>query len=370
MTRCTARDALQPRSPAVAARSATPPGRRHFRIATLLAAAVAVTACERHPDPGPSSAPTVSEPVTPDPAVAHANRVTASGPAYREGYSEHEGLRLHYVEAGEGDLVILYHGFPSFWFSFFDHMEALKSRYRVVAVDGLGAGLSDKPDELSRYRVEALAAQLDALARHLAGDAKFALIGHDWGGALALTYAEAYPGRLRGVVGMSAPSYNVFLDLVRQSAEQQARSSYMQRIRETPREAVIADPPGERIWRQGYGWLIENGHLTAEEGELFRRALAPAAATNGGFDWYRANMPSPSAITAADYWPAPPARIEVPVLLIIGEADTTFVRDYVGMMEERADDLSVVILPGIGHWTPIQAPDAGIEATKEFLAAL
>ena len=105
-----------------------------------------------------------SDTASEDPAVVYANRVTKTDSAYREGYFEHEGLRLHYVEAGEGDLVILYHGFPSYWLSFLDQMEALKPQYRVVAVDGLGAGLSDKPDTLSAYRVEALAAQLDGLA--------------------------------------------------------------------------------------------------------------------------------------------------------------------------------------------------------------
>jgi len=339
---------------------------QHFAL--LVFVMVCPASCARDEAPESQGAPV--KPIAEDAAVAYANRVTVTDFAYREGYFEHDGVRLHYVEAGEGDLVLLYHGFPSFWFSFFDQMEALKSQYRVVAIDGPGAGLSDKPDDLSVYTVEVLAAQLDALAHHLAGKEKFTLIGHDWGGALALTYAEAYPDRLKGVVGMSAPSYNVFLDLVKSSDEQQARSSYMQRIRETSPEAVVEDPPGERIWSQGYRKLVESGHLTAEEGELFRQALAPAAATNGGFNWYRANMPPPTTITENDFWPAPPARIRPPVLLIVGDDDTTFLRTYVDMMEATADDLSVVILPGIGHWTSMQDPDKSNQAIATFLAGL
>lgn len=345
---------------------------RMLHLTSLLVIATWLSSCARDetPDSEPSPVSPVSESAVEDPAVAYANRVTEMSPAYTEGYFEYEGLRLHFVEAGEGDLVILYHGFPSYWLSFLDQMEALKPHYRVVAVDGLGAGLSDKPNTLSAYRVEALAAQLDALARHLAGNEKFALIGHDWGGALALTFAEAYPDRLKGVVGMSAPSYNVFLDLVKSSEEQQAASSYMQRIRETPPEAVVDDPPGERLWRMGYGRLVEFGVLSEEEGELFRQALAPAEATNGGFNWYRANMPPPATITEDNYWPAPPARIRPPVLLIVGAEDTTFIRAYVDMMEATADDLTVVILPGIGHWTSMQDPDKSTQAIAKFLAGL
>jgi pimeloyl-ACP methyl ester carboxylesterase len=279
---------------------------RLLSMAILLLVPTCIVSCSRDETPTSETMPVVvdSDTASEDPAVVYANRVTKTDSAYREGYFEHEGLRLHYVEAGEGDLIILYHGFPSYWLSFLDQMEALKPQYRVVAVDGLGAGLSDKPDTLSAYRVEALAAQLDGLARHLAGDEKFTLIGHDWGGALALTFAEAYPDRLKGVVGMSAPSYNVFLDLLKSSEEQQAASSYMQRIRETPPEAVVEDPPGERLWRMGYGKLVEFGVLSEEEGELFRQALAPAEATNGGFNWYRANTRptcEDQAASAIDY---------------------------------------------------------------------
>lgn len=342
------------------------------RVLLLVFATVCFAGCARieTPESQTTLVNSVSKSAVEDAAVAYANRVTKSGPEYSEGYFEHEGLRLHYVEAGEGALVVLYHGFPSFWFSFFDQMEALKTQYRVVAVDGLGAGLSDKPDDLSVYKVEWLAAQLDALARHLAGEEQFALIGHDWGGALALTYAEAYPDRLSAVIGMSAPSYNVFLDLVRSSEEQQGRSSYMQRIRETSPEAVAKDPPGERIWSQGYGKLVKSGNLTAEEGELFRQALAPAEATNGGFNWYRANMPPPETVTDRDYWPNPPARIRPPVLLIVGGDDTTFIRAYIDMMEATADELSVVILPGVRHWTSMQDPEKSTQAIVTFLAGL
>ncbi len=327
------------------------------------------TGCGHNVFPIPAPPVMSSDKPPADPAVDFANRASGNDNIYREAYFDIDGLTLHYVEAGEGELIVFYHGFPSYWYSFFDQMEALRSRYRVVAVDGPGAGLSDKPPELEHYKVQALAAQLDALARHLAGDEPFTLVGHDWGGALSLTYAEAYPNRLNAVVGMSAPSYNVFLDLIRDSREQRVVSTYMQEIRRRPYQEVVENPPGESLWELGYGGLLQRGDLTEEEGELFRQALAPAEASNGGFNWYRANLKAYDAISDEDYWPSPPGEISVPVLLIIGEEDKTFVLEYVDRIRAIADDVSVVTLTGVGHWTPIQDAEKSVAAIVDFIDA-
>ena len=92
---------------------------------------------------------------------------------YQHGYFETGGCRLHYVEAGAGPLLILYHGFPMFWFSFYPQIEALKTQFRVVAIDGPGVNLSSKPANIELYKLENLALQIDELARHLHGDEPF-----------------------------------------------------------------------------------------------------------------------------------------------------------------------------------------------------
>ncbi len=88
---------------------------------------------------------------------------------FTHGYFRHQDLRLHYVEAGSGPLVIFYHGFPLFWFSFHHQMRALAKHYRVVAIDGPGVNLSSKPEDLNPYRLSSLVEQVDALARHSRG---------------------------------------------------------------------------------------------------------------------------------------------------------------------------------------------------------
>jgi pimeloyl-ACP methyl ester carboxylesterase len=304
-----------------------------------------------------------------DSAVQYANRVGAGSQKYREGFFGSGDDRLHFVEAGRGPLVMLYHGFPSFWFSLFDQMEALKSGYRVVAVDGLGAGLSAKPESEAPYRIERLAAQLDRLARHLGGDERFVLIGHDWGAALAFAYAQAYPQRLHAVIGLSAPPYNLFLDLVAGNAEQQARSAYMQRFRALTLAAVSTGDIPARISRQSYAGLAESGDLTAEEAELFRQALSDPRAVHGGMNWYRANIPAFEGITPQTRWPAANPKIKVPAMLIWGDQDRTFVEQAWSRFGDYAEHPTVVRLPGVGHWATMEKPQLANEAIEAFLKA-
>jgi epoxide hydrolase 4 len=302
-----------------------------------------------------------------DPAVIHANANKAGDIAYKEGWFGKGDTRLHYVEAGQGPLIILYHGFPSFWYSWFDQMEMLKGRYRVVAVDALGAGLSAKPESSAHYRVPKLAKQLDQLARHLNGNRPFVLIGHDWGSALSLAYAQAYPKRLHGVIGISAPPYNQFLNLVGGNADQQARSSYMPAFSKLTLGDIARDKVPQTLFAQFYGGLIKRGDLSTAEGELFRVALSDPKAIHGGINWYRANIPPFDMITAKDHWPQKRMTITMPALLIWGDADRTFVDSFLTDFPSYAKKGQVVRIPDANHWVQMERPTETNAAINRFL---
>jgi pimeloyl-ACP methyl ester carboxylesterase len=102
------------------------------------------------------------------------------------------GIRLHVAEAGDGPLLVLLHGFPQFWWAWRHQMPALAAAgYRVVAPDLRGYGASDKPPR--GYDVPTLADDVVGLVRAL-GYQRAHLVGHDWGGLLALTVAVQEPG--------------------------------------------------------------------------------------------------------------------------------------------------------------------------------
>jgi epoxide hydrolase 4 len=98
----------------------------------------------------------------------------------RDGYAEVGDVRLHYVEAGDGPLVVLLHGFPEFWFGWRLQIEPLVAAgYRVVAPDTRGYNLSSKPEGFGAYAVDLLAADIRGLIEER-GAKSALLVGHDW----------------------------------------------------------------------------------------------------------------------------------------------------------------------------------------------
>jgi pimeloyl-ACP methyl ester carboxylesterase len=111
----------------------------------------------------------------------------------REGYAEVGDQTLHYVEAGDGPLIVLLHGFPEFWFGWRLQIEPLAAAgFRVVAPDTRGYNLSSKPEGFESYAVHLLAADIRDLIRERGAESAL-LVGHDWGGSIAWTMAMNHP---------------------------------------------------------------------------------------------------------------------------------------------------------------------------------
>lgn len=101
------------------------------------------------------------------------------------------GIRMHYVAQGEGELVVLLHGFPEFWYSWRHQIPLLAEQgYRVVAPDLRGYNDTEKPED--GYDVPTLLRDIVGLITGL-GEERAIVVGHDWGGALAWQFAIKYP---------------------------------------------------------------------------------------------------------------------------------------------------------------------------------
>ncbi len=106
--------------------------------------------------------------------------------------------RLHYVDEGAGPPILFCHGNPTWSFLYRKVIIRLRGRFRCVAVDYLGFGLSERPDDYG-YTAEEHARCVGELADHLGLDG-FVAMGQDWGGPVSMAVATARAERVRGVV--------------------------------------------------------------------------------------------------------------------------------------------------------------------------
>src|SRR6266853_6562118 len=115
------------------------------------------------------------------------------------------GIHLHFVEQGEGPLIVLCHGFPDLWYSWRHQLSALSAAgFHAVAPDMRGYGQSDRPEAIDQYTLLHLVGDMVGLVDAL-GVGEAVIAGHDWGAPVAWHAALLRPDRFRGVIGLSVP---------------------------------------------------------------------------------------------------------------------------------------------------------------------
>lgn len=122
---------------------------------------------------------------------------------YSPRFARVNGWRMHYVDEGAGDPVVLLHGNPTWGFLYREFIPPLvNAGYRVIVPDMIGFGLSEKPTREYAHSLDGHASNLIALLRQLALD-RVTLVCHDWGGPTGLTYAMSHVESVRALVIMS-----------------------------------------------------------------------------------------------------------------------------------------------------------------------
>ncbi|MCP1470383.1 pimeloyl-ACP methyl ester carboxylesterase [Sphingobium sp. OAS761] len=117
------------------------------------------------------------------------------------------GIGMHYVEQGEGPLLILCHGFPHLWLSWHRQMPALADAgWRVVAPDMRGMGQTDAPVDASAYDIDHVVGDLIGLLDHL-GDEQAVFAGLDFGLFTIYDLAHRHPERVRGIIALQNPHF-------------------------------------------------------------------------------------------------------------------------------------------------------------------
>ncbi|KAG0603279.1 hypothetical protein M758_10G081200 [Ceratodon purpureus] len=139
-------------------------------------------------------------------------------------------VKIHYVECGDknGELVVLIHGFPNFWYVWKNQFLALaEAGYHVVAPDLRGYNTSSKPDGIQCYGRSAVVSDMVLLIDHLGNGKPATVVGHDWGGFVTWALAEDFPQKVKKAVLANVPHSSVFGSALRSSLRQIRRSWYI-----------------------------------------------------------------------------------------------------------------------------------------------
>ncbi len=121
-----------------------------------------------------------------------------------------DGLRYHYLDEGEGPLVVMVHGNPSWSFYYRNLVLALRDHFRCIVPDHIGCGFSDKPgDERYDYTLPRRVADLERLLEHVGGSAKVTLVVHDWGGMIGMAWAARHPERVERLVILNTGAFHL-----------------------------------------------------------------------------------------------------------------------------------------------------------------
>ena len=248
-----------------------------------------------------------------------------------------QAVDLHYVERGEGNPVVLVHGFP------FDHTlwdrvaDTLQPHGRMILPDLRGFGKTPAPDGIFSMRLmaEDLAALLDRLQIP-----KVVLVGHSMGGYVSLAFAHAYPDRLAG------------LALVSSMAETDVPERRQARIR-----------LAERVQRRGVKSVVEanlNRYSPEESVRERARELMLKSQKKSVIAALKGMAERPDA---TDWLP----RVKVPCVVVAGTDDVIVTLEKSKEMVQRFSRGWLVEVPGGGHLPMLEAPDLVSKALSDLI---
>nr|WP_246141754.1 alpha/beta hydrolase [Hyella patelloides] len=270
------------------------------------------------------------------------------------------GIRLHYVTQGEGELILLLHGFPEFWYSWRHQIPELAKNYKVVALDLRGYNDSEKPQAIEAYAISELLKDIEGVIKGL-GYETCILVGHDWGGVVAWHFAYTYSDMVKKLIVMNLPHPSLFAQAFKSNPQQMLRSWY----------AIFFQLPSipEFLFQANNYSLIAAAFtetatnktaFTQQDLEAYKEAAAKPGALTAMINYYRCNF---KGISLQQEWRV----LEIPTMLIWGENDTALGKELTYNTQEYVRDFQLHYISNSGHWVQQEQPELVNQYLQEFL---
>lgn len=252
------------------------------------------------------------------------------------GYQDH---------GGDGIPVVLIHAFPLNSTMWQGQIDALSGQHHFVTIDLAGFGSSDAPEDESGYTMGEFADQIKAVIDELGAD-KVVLVGLSMGGYVAFEFWRRYPDRVAGLV---------LADTRAESDPpegKEKRSAQQQQVREQGTEGLIDALTG--------ALLGEKTRTSSPEvvGATKKSMANPDAGFIGALEAMKNRPDSTDDLSS----------INVPTLVIVGENDGVTPPEAARKIHEHIGDSQLVVIPGVGHLSNLEAPDEFNKALGDFLA--
>lgn len=264
--------------------------------------------------------------------------------------------RIHYVDEGEGETILMVHGTPTWSFLYRHLIRDLRDDYRVIALDKPGFGLSGRPTNYG-YTPAEQAATLAAFIAAL--DLRdITLVVHDFGGPTGLAYALDHPANVRRLV-----LFNTWLWSL--------RGDWQKRLV----GGLLSSPLGRMLCLRHN--LEVNVIMPAAYGDRSRLSRAshdhyrqPSADDTARWAiWVYARELLASAEWYEGLWARRDALRDIPALLLWGMKDPVFTPSYLARWQTLFPDAAAVTFPDCGHFVQEEVPDKALPHLRSFLKA-
>jgi pimeloyl-ACP methyl ester carboxylesterase len=267
-----------------------------------------------------------------------------------EGFVDSSGVKIHYVTQGKGPLLVLIHGFPDYWYTWRHQMPSLAEHFQVVAVDQRGYNKSDQPDGVENYTIDKLVGDVVAVVHHFKQE-KAVIVGHDWGGLVAWSFAMQHPEQTDRLVILNLPHPKGLLRELANNPQQHKNSQYARNFQK-PEAASKLNPEMLASWVRDPE--AKQRYLTA-----FRRSSIV-----GMLNYYKANYPREPYTAHNREYP----NVQCPLLMFHGLQDSALLPGALNGTWNWVDgELTLITIPSAGHFIQQDAAELVTQKMVQWL---